>query len=143
MARLAAVCLLVPVASAAGGASLLSLAYGVPFGEGWENWYLATACGLLTVTPLLLSWTDQKLRTAGSRRAALQTLALSGLVAVVGYLDFHDALPGLFLVFPLLLLTTSTAGCSAPPRRRPLWPQSQSGARLPATGRSPPSPART
>ncbi len=106
MARLAAVCLLVPMASAAGGATLLWFAYGVPFAEGWKNWYLAIVCGYLTVTPLLLSWTEPKLRSAGSRRAAVQTLALAGLVAVVGYLDFHDALPGLFLAFPLLLLTT-------------------------------------
>jgi two-component system, sensor histidine kinase len=106
MARLAAVCLLVPMASAAGGATLLWFAYGVPFEEGWKNWYLAIACGYLTVTPLLLSWTDSKLRTASSRHAALQTLALSGLVAVVGYIDFHDTLPGMFLAFPLLLLTT-------------------------------------
>src|SRR5271168_3055852 len=79
MARLAAVCLLVPMASATGGAWLLNLAFGVPFGEGWKNWYLATACGQLTVTPLLLSWTDQTLRVGGSRHAVLQTLALSGL----------------------------------------------------------------
>lgn len=105
LARLAAVCLLVPTASAAGGASLLSLAFGVPFGEGWETWYLANASGQLTVTPLLLSWTDRRLRTAGSRHV-LETLALSGLVAVVGSLDFLDALPGLFLSFPFLLLTT-------------------------------------
>ncbi len=106
LARFAAVGLLVPMASAAGGASVLSLAYGVPFGEGWETWYLANASGQLTVTPLLLSWTDPKLTTAGSRQAALRTLALAGLVAVVGYVDFHDALPGLFLAFPFLLLTT-------------------------------------
>jgi two-component system, sensor histidine kinase len=106
MARLTAVCLLVPIASAASGATILHLAFGVPFAEGWKNWYLAIICGYLTVTPLLLSWTDQSLRIAGSPRAALQTLALSGLVAVVGFLDFHDALPGLFLVFPFLLLTS-------------------------------------
>ncbi len=105
LTRFAAVALIVPIASAAGGAALLHLAYGVPFGEGWQNWYLANVSGQLTVTPLLLSWTDRTLRSAGSRDAALQTIALSGLVAVVGYLDFHDALPGLFLAFPFLLLT--------------------------------------
>jgi len=35
-----------------------------------------------------------------------ETLLLAGVVAIVGYLDFHDAVPGLFLVFPFLLLTT-------------------------------------
>jgi PAS domain S-box-containing protein len=106
IARLALVSLLVPMVSATGGAELLNLALGVPFGDGWENWYLATASGLVIVTPLLLCWTDRRLRTSDWRRVIPETLLLAGLVAIVGYLDFHDAVPGLFLVFPFLLLTT-------------------------------------
>ena len=106
IARLALVSLLVPMVSATGGAALLNLALGVPFGEGWGNWYLATASGLLIVTPLLLCWTDPRLRTSDWRRVIPETLLLAGLVAIVGYLDFYDAVPGLFLVFPFLLLTT-------------------------------------
>jgi PAS domain S-box-containing protein len=106
IARLALVSLLVPMVSATGGAALLNLALGVPFGDGWENWYLATASGLVIVTPLLLCWTDRRLRTSDWRRVIPETLLLAGLVAIVGYLDFHDAVPGLFLVFPFLLLTT-------------------------------------
>jgi PAS domain S-box-containing protein len=106
IARLALVSLLVPMVSATGGAELLNLALGVPFGDGWENWYLATASGLVIVTPLLLCWTNRRLRTSDWRRVIPETLLLAGLVAIVGYLDFHDAVPGLFLVFPFLLLTT-------------------------------------
>jgi PAS domain S-box-containing protein len=106
IARLALVSLLVPMVSATGGAALLNLALGVPFGDGWENWYLATASGLVIVTPLLLCWTNRRLRTSDWRRVIPETLLLAGLVAIVGYLDFHDAVPGLFLVFPFLLLTT-------------------------------------
>src|ERR1700741_4036692 len=106
IARLALVSLPVPMVSATGGAALLNLALGVPFGDGWENWYLATASGLVIVTPLLLCWTDRRLRTSDWRRVIPETLLLAGLVAIVGYLDFHDAVPGLFLVFPFLLLTT-------------------------------------
>jgi PAS domain S-box-containing protein len=106
IARLAMVSLLVPMVSATGGAALLNLALGVPFGNGWENWYLATASGLVIVTPLLLCWTDRRLRTSDWRRVIPETLLLAGLVAIIGYLDFHDAVPGLFLVFPFLLLTT-------------------------------------
>jgi integral membrane sensor domain MASE1 len=100
--RLALVSLLVPMVSATGGAALLNLALGVPFGEGWGNWYFATAGGLLIVTPLLLCWTDPRLRTSDWRRVIPETLLLAGLVAIVGYPDFHDAVPGLFLVFPFL-----------------------------------------
>ena len=106
IARLALVSLLVPMVTATGGAALLNLALGVPFGDAWENWYLATASGLVIVTPLLLCWTDRRLRTSDWRRVIPETLLLAGLVAIVGYLDFHDAVPGLFLVFPFLLLTT-------------------------------------
>ncbi|HUL11640.1 MAG TPA: ATP-binding protein, partial [Methylococcaceae bacterium] len=71
-----------------------------------QAWYLADASGLLTITPLLLSWTNPPFWTAGAGHVAFQTLALPALVAVVGYFDFHNALPGLFLAFPFLLLTT-------------------------------------
>ncbi len=106
IARLVAVCLLVTIATSACGATLVGFCFGVPFGAGWINWYLAEICGYLTVTPLMLSWTDPKVRIIGSLHTVLQTMALSGLVAAVGYVDFHDALPGVFLAFPLLLLTT-------------------------------------
>jgi PAS domain S-box-containing protein len=106
IARLALVSILVTMVSATGGAALLNLALGVPFGDAWENWYLATASGLVIVTPLLLCWTDRRLRTSDWRRVIPETLLLAGLVAIVGYLDFQDAVPGLFLVFPFLLLTT-------------------------------------
>ena len=106
IARLALVSILVTMVSATGGAALLNLALGVSFGDAWENWYLATASGLVIVTPLLLCWTDRRLRTSDWRRVIPETLLLAGLVAIVGYLDFQDAVPGLFLVFPFLLLTT-------------------------------------
>jgi integral membrane sensor domain MASE1 len=59
MLKLSLICLLVPVMSAAVGASLLAFYFGTPFWEGWKTWYLATAFGLLMVTPLLLSWRDR------------------------------------------------------------------------------------
>ena len=106
MARLAALCILVPMVGAAAGATLLRFAYSVPFADGWGPWYLADASGLLLITPLLLSWTDPTFWTAGASHVAYQTLALSALVAIAGYFDFHNALPGLFLAFPFLVLTT-------------------------------------
>ena len=106
MARLGALCILVPMVGAAAGAILIRFAYGVPFADGWGPWYLADASGLLMITPLLLRWTDPTFWTAGASHVAFQTLALSALVAIAGYFDFHDALPGLFFAFPFLLLTT-------------------------------------
>jgi signal transduction histidine kinase len=104
IARLALVCMLVPAVSAGGGAVLLRLAYGAPFLVSWKTWYLSVACGQLTVTPLLLSWTDQGLRANRSRGVLMQTILLAGLAAAIGYVDFNDPLPGLFFAFPFLLL---------------------------------------
>jgi two-component system, sensor histidine kinase len=104
LARLVLVCLLVPIVSAAGGASVLLIAYGAPFLASWTTWYLSDICGLLTVTPLLLSWTDQALRTDRVRHSAVQTAVLAGLVGAVGYIQFNISPPNTFLAFPFLLL---------------------------------------
>nr|WP_299638586.1 ATP-binding protein [Devosia sp.] len=105
MAKLAAICLLVPTLSAAGGAGLLVLVYDVPFLPNWTTWYLGTACGLLTITPLLLSWTDQARRGGRGREVIVQMIVLAGLVGAVGYADFN-LLPDLHISFPFLLLAT-------------------------------------
>jgi signal transduction histidine kinase/HPt (histidine-containing phosphotransfer) domain-containing protein/ActR/RegA family two-component response regulator len=105
MAKFVLVCLLVPVVSSAAGSGLLAFAFGAPFLAGLKTWYLAAVFGLLIVTPVLLSWTDPVQRLDRQTWALLKTVLLAGLVAAVGYLDFnYDALPGLFLTFPLLVL---------------------------------------
>ena len=92
--------------SAAGGATLLRFAYGVPFADGWEVLVSRRRLGPADdhAAPAELDRSDVLDRRPAPCR--IQTLALSALVAVVGYFDFHDALPGLFLAFPFLLLTT-------------------------------------
>ena len=122
-ARFALACLFAPTVSATGGSGLLALAYGAPFLEGWKTWYLSSVCGLLIITPLLLSWTDAALRTDRRRGTVVLTLVLAGLVALMGFIDFNDVFPGLSVTFPLLLLaafqgrllgaTTAAAALSA------------------------------
>jgi two-component system, sensor histidine kinase len=103
MFRLMLICLCVPVMSAAEGAGILAFYFHTPLWVGWKTWYLATAFGLLMVTPLLLSWSNPTLRAQNLRGAPLHTMLMAGVVAVIGYFDFHDAEPGLFLAFPFLL----------------------------------------
>jgi two-component system, sensor histidine kinase len=110
LANLALICLLVPIVSAAGGAGLLSIAYGAPFLAGWKTWYLSDICGLLIVTPLLLSWTDPAIRTLNLRGQTVQSIVLAGFIAAFTYLDFHDGLPDSFIAFPLLLVATFSGG---------------------------------
>jgi signal transduction histidine kinase/DNA-binding response OmpR family regulator len=110
LAKLALVCLLVPGVSATGGAGLLSIAYGAPFLAGWKTWYLSDICGLLIVTPLLLSWTDPAIRTLNLRGQNVQSIVLVGFIAAFTYFDFHDGLPDSFIAFPLLLVATFTGG---------------------------------
>jgi signal transduction histidine kinase/CheY-like chemotaxis protein/HPt (histidine-containing phosphotransfer) domain-containing protein len=122
LARLALVCLVVPGLSSAGGAGLTALVYGGAFLPAWKTWYLSAASGQLTITPLLLSWTEPSLQKHRFSHQA-QTLLLAGLVAVVGYVAFNSAVLGLYLIFPFLLLaafsgrllgaTTATAALTA------------------------------
>ena len=65
MARLGALCIFVPMISAAGGATLSGTPTACLTSKAGRSWYLATASGLLTITPLLLSWTDLTFWTAG------------------------------------------------------------------------------
>ena len=124
-ARFALACLFAPTVSATGGSGLLALAYGAPFLEGWKTWYLSSVCGLLIITPLLLSWTDPALRTDRRRGTVVLTLVLAGLVALMGFIDFNDIFPGLSVTFPLLLLAAFQGRllrrdnrCGRPVRRR-------------------------
>ena len=103
LARLALVCLAVPSLSAAAGAGLTALVYGGPFLPAWKTWYLSAASGQVTVTPLLLSWTEPTLRKARFGHQAAQTLLLAGLVAIVGWIVFTSDVLGVYVVFPFLL----------------------------------------
>jgi signal transduction histidine kinase/CheY-like chemotaxis protein len=123
LARLALVCLAVPSLSAAGGAGLTALVYGGPFLPAWKTWYLSAASGQLTVTPLLLSWTEPTLRKARFGHQAAQTLLLAGLVAIIGWIVFSSDVLGVYVIFPFLLFaafsgrllgaTTATAALTA------------------------------
>jgi two-component system, sensor histidine kinase len=104
--RLALICVAVPLVSSTAGTFLLMLFYGVPFWESWTAWYLAVTFGLLTVVPLLLSWTDPTLRISFSRAAIAQVLALAALTGLVGYVTFIEGQPDGIMVVPFLLFAT-------------------------------------
>ena len=103
---LALICLAAPVVSSTVGTLLLMLFYGVPFWTSWTIWYLSTSFGLLTVVPLLLSWTDPSLRIFRSRATLAQVVALAALTGGVGYVTFTGLQPDKYAIFPFLLLAT-------------------------------------
>jgi two-component system, sensor histidine kinase len=110
LTRFVLICLLVPTVSATGGVGLLSIVYGAPFLADWKTWYLSDIFGLLTIAPLLLSWTDPQVRARDLRGRIVQAAVLAGGIAGVTYFDFHDRLPDSFLAFPLLLVATFSGG---------------------------------
>ena len=112
--RLAFICVAVPLVSSTAGTFLLMLFYGVPFWESWTAWYLAVTFGLLTVVPLLLSWTDPTLRISFSRAAIAQVLALAALTGLVGYVTFIEGQPTGLWSFHSCCSRRSMAGSSAP-----------------------------
>ena len=106
MTGLTLICLAVPIVSSTAGTIMLVHFYGVPFWTSWTIWYLSTAFGLLTVVPLLLSWTDPALRTFPSRAVIAQVVALAALTGGVGYVTFTGLQPDRYAIFPFLLLAT-------------------------------------
>lgn len=111
MAKLTAICMLTPLISSTGGTLLLVLTFGVPFLATWLTWYLSVACGLITVTPLLLAWTDKRLwQEHKSRRTILRVLSIALAVGAAGYLDFRYHLIAVDLSVPFLLLATFSGG---------------------------------
>jgi two-component system, sensor histidine kinase len=111
MAKLAAICMLMPLISSTGGALLVVLSFGAPFVSTWLTWYLAVTCGLITVTPLLLAWTEKRVwQERKSQQAILKVLTIALAVGALGYLDFRYHLTGVDLSVPFLLLATFSGG---------------------------------
>jgi diguanylate cyclase (GGDEF)-like protein len=111
ISKFAAVCAIVPVFSGVGGATMLHVILGAPFLGAWENWYVGSVLGLLTVTPFLLLWTEPGRVSAASQWARAEIVLLTILVGCAGWMDFSiTALPGLCLSFPFLLLAAFRGG---------------------------------
>jgi two-component system, sensor histidine kinase len=122
MLRIMVVCALAPIATSALGALLLQGWHRDAFLAAWRTWYSATALGLVTVTPFLLSWADRDLRRDNLGRVTGRRMLVLGLgtllAAAVAYQHWHPAL--LFLEFPLVFgltwlfgLAGATAGMVA------------------------------
>lgn len=106
--RLLAAWLVVPAASAFGGAMIAS---GVEdrsaFFQAWQIWYGASALGLLIVTALLLTWTEGD-KSLAFRRATWPRLLgfAAGVLVVVALVVQQWLMPLLLLTFPCILLLT-------------------------------------
>jgi diguanylate cyclase (GGDEF)-like protein len=111
ISKFAAVCAIVPAFSGVGGAAMLHVILGAPCLGAWENWYLSSVFGLLIVTPFLLLWTEARRFSTVSRWHLGEIILLAILVGCAGSIDFGvQALPGLFLSFPFLLLAAFRGG---------------------------------
>jgi diguanylate cyclase (GGDEF)-like protein len=109
--KFAAVCLIVPLFSAAAGAVLLRVLLALPLEETWINWYLGDMFGLLIITPFLLLLTEAGRLRATSPSERVEIVLLTLLVAGVGWVNFSfTVIPGLFLSFPFLLLAALRGG---------------------------------
>jgi diguanylate cyclase (GGDEF)-like protein len=111
-AQSALACILVPLIGATGGTALLTRAQeNLSFFQIWTNWYLSAVFGFLIVTPFVLLWSDTSRTFSIPLRAKFEVGVLGILVGVVGAVDFGvQALPGLFLCFPFLLLAAFRGG---------------------------------
>jgi len=109
--RFAAIALVAPTLAATNGVLTLALVGQVPwgdFGTHWTTWWLGDATGIVIVTPLLLSWSEERTgSTPGERRieaqlfAALLTL-LCLTVASTTYFPTDIVRKLVFLLIPLV-----------------------------------------
>ncbi|MEJ5991944.1 ATP-binding protein [Ramlibacter sp. PS3R-8] len=98
----------VPIASGAAAAAALQTGSSMAFGAQWATWYLASTLAYVTLTPLLLGWTDPAQRNGTLARLRERRTAGILLIAVACVAALRQELyPALLLLsFPLLVLCT-------------------------------------
>jgi len=98
----------VPVLSGAAAAAALQTGAGMSFGAQWLAWYLASTLAYVTLTPLLLSWTNPAPRSGAPEAALGRRIAGIVLIAAacVGLLRQELYPPMVLLSFPLVVLCT-------------------------------------
>ncbi|MDQ3471825.1 MAG: response regulator [Pseudomonadota bacterium] len=105
------ICLAVPILSSAFGAAALTWSEGAPFLAGMQQWYGATALGMLIVCPVLLIWLTPELRPRLGKSDAQHIGMLTALLAGVALYVFSAASSAwLFVLFPALLLLVWSSG---------------------------------
>jgi signal transduction histidine kinase/DNA-binding response OmpR family regulator len=110
--RFILICLAAPLVSSTLGAGLLWRSEGLPFASSWLHWYAGVSLGLLMLTPLLLSWSDEEVRREELRAGRLPLTIISSLALLsVAILVFYQPNPAfIFAIFPALLLVVWTGG---------------------------------
>jgi signal transduction histidine kinase len=100
----------VTLAMAAIAATVLTLAYGLPFVIVLTDWFVCGVLGMSIVLPAVLVLLDSEHRRA-FQRPLLEQLGLAVLVAALSALVFHGkGLPAPFLLFPVAVLTAFRLG---------------------------------
>jgi len=91
-------------------ATVLTLAYGMPFVTVLTDWFVCGVLGMAIVLPAVLVLVDSEHRRA-FQRPAVERLGLGLLVAILTALVFHaEGLPAPFLLFPIALLAAFRLG---------------------------------
>jgi diguanylate cyclase (GGDEF)-like protein/PAS domain S-box-containing protein len=77
------------------------------------NWFLSNALGVITVTPIILSFFDTEVTALLERKHLLETIGLLSLMLICTYVVFHHTSFPLFVIlFPPLLLIVVRLGMS-------------------------------
>ncbi len=113
LVQFAIVLVLAPLASGLLAAGFMQGWYGAAFGATLRTWSMAHALGMALVVPLLLALLRPGWRTRLAPGGVLRALGYAGLLAATCVLVFgNNARPGLFLVFPPLLLMVWRLGAA-------------------------------
>jgi diguanylate cyclase (GGDEF)-like protein/PAS domain S-box-containing protein len=113
LTHFALVLLLAPLVSGMLAALFMAGWYGASPFDVLRTWTLAHALGLALVVPLLLAWLRPGWRARLDRGGVLRALGYAGLLVATCLVAFGgNGRPGLFLVFPPLLLMVWRLGAT-------------------------------
>jgi diguanylate cyclase (GGDEF)-like protein/PAS domain S-box-containing protein len=103
--------LVAPAISAVCGSALYRLLYSAVPPDFGLNWFLSNTLGVLTVTPIILSFFDSEVTVLLERKQLPESIGLLSLMFVCTYVVFHSAsFPLFFILFPPLLLMVVRLG---------------------------------
>jgi diguanylate cyclase (GGDEF)-like protein/PAS domain S-box-containing protein len=100
-----------PAISAVCASALYRMLHSPVPAEFGMNWFLSNALGVVTLTPIILSFFDNEITVLLERKHLLESVGLLSLMFLCTYIVFHNtSLPLFFILFPPLLLIVVRLG---------------------------------
>lgn len=103
--------IIAPAISAVCASALYRMLHSPVPADFGMNWFLSNALGVVTLTPIILSFFDNEVTVLLERKHLLESIGLLSLMFLCTYVVFHNtSFPLFFILFPPLLLIVVRLG---------------------------------